>query len=73
MVYIIFAPSAWWFLLLPIHFLMGPVQGAIVNWCGHKYGYANFDNGDKSKNTFFIDFIMLGELFQKNHHKRPNS
>ena len=23
-----------------------PIHGAIVNWCGHKYGYQNFDNGD---------------------------
>ena len=28
---------------LPVHFLMGPIHGAIVNWCGHKYGYRNFD------------------------------
>ena len=41
--YIAFATHWWMFLLLPIHFMMGPIQGAIVNWCGHKYGYANFD------------------------------
>ena len=52
---------------------MGPLHGAIVNWCGHKYGYANFDNQDKSKNTTPVDFLMLGELFQNNHHKFPNS
>ena len=40
--YVVFAPSYWWFLLLPIHFLMGPIQGAIVNWFGHKLGYQNF-------------------------------
>lgn len=60
---------------LPIHFLMGPIHGAIVNWSGHKYGYANFDNNDKSKNSLILDFFMLGELFQNNHHrlpKRPN-
>ncbi len=61
------------FFLLPIHFLMGPIHGAIVNWSGHKYGYQNFDNQDKSKNSLIIDFLMLGELFQNNHHKRPNS
>jgi stearoyl-CoA desaturase (Delta-9 desaturase) len=59
------------FALLPIHFLMGPIHGAIVNWSGHKYGYANFDNHDKSKNTLVFDFLMLGELFQNNHHKLP--
>jgi stearoyl-CoA desaturase (delta-9 desaturase) len=74
--YIVFATSWWMFLLLPIHFLMGPIQGAVVNWAGHKYGYRNFpDEKDKSKNTLFIDFLMLGELFQNNHHHagaRPN-
>lgn len=71
--YVIFATHWWMFLLLPIHWLMGPIHGAIVNWCGHKYGYSNFDNNDKSKNTSPFDFLMLGELFQNNHHKYPNS
>ena len=71
--YVAFATQWWMFLLLPIHFLMGPIHGAIVNWCGHKYGYANFDNNDKSKNSTPFDFLMLGELFQNNHHKFPNS
>jgi len=69
--YIKFATAWWMFLLLPIHFFMGPVHGAIVNWCGHKYGYSNYDNHDHSKNTLPIDFLMLGELFQNNHHKKP--
>jgi stearoyl-CoA desaturase (delta-9 desaturase) len=69
--YVAFAPSWVWFLLLPFHFLMGPVHGAIVNWCGHKYGYRNFDTdpGDRSRNTLVFDFVTLGELFQNNHHK----
>ncbi|OKS89298.1 hypothetical protein RG47T_4782 [Mucilaginibacter polytrichastri] len=71
--YVAFATQWWMYLLLPIHFMMGPIHGAIVNWCGHKYGYANFDNNDKSKNTTPFDFLMLGELFQNNHHKHPNS
>ncbi len=61
------------FFLIPIHLLMGPIHGAIVNWSGHKYGYQNFDNQDKSKNSLIFDFLMMGELFQNNHHKRPNS
>ena len=52
---------------------MGPIHGAIVNWAGHKYGYANFNNGDKSKNSEPWGFVMMGELFQNNHHKFPNS
>ncbi|MCI0569755.1 MAG: acyl-CoA desaturase [Myxococcaceae bacterium] len=67
--YVAFATAWWQFLLLPIHFLMGPVHGAIVNWCGHKYGYQNFDNGDKSRNTLPFDVLCMGELFQNNHHK----
>ncbi len=70
--YVHFAEYWWMFLLLPIHFLMGPIHGAVVNWCGHKYGYSNYDNNDHSKNTLPLDFLMLGELFQNNHHKRPN-
>ena len=56
---------------LPVHFMMGPIHGAIVNWCGHKYGYRNFDTtrDDKSRNTLVFDFVTMGELFQNNHHK----
>lgn len=75
-IYLYFATEWWMFLFLPIHFLMGPIHGAVVNWAGHKYGYRNFpDEKDKSKNTLIIDFLMLGELFQNNHHHagaRPN-
>jgi len=61
--------TAWWqFLLLPIHWLMGPVHGAIVNWCGHRYGYRNFRTSDASRNSLPVDLVMLGELFQNNHH-----
>jgi len=71
--YIHFAPSPVWFLLVPAHWLMGPIHGAIVNWCGHKYGYRNFDNGDASRNTLPFDFVTMGELFQNNHHKYGQS
>ncbi len=68
-----FATNYWVFILLPIHFFMGPVHGAIVNWCGHKYGYSNYDNNDHSKNSLPLDFLLMGELFQNNHHKSPNN
>ena len=67
--YVAFATSPWQFLLLPVHFMMGPVHGAIVNWCGHKYGYRNFDSSDKSRNTLPVELLCMGELFQNNHHK----
>lgn len=65
--------SAFWLLLLPIHFLMGPIQGATVNWCGHKYGYSNYDNHDHSKNSEPWGIILMGELHQNNHHMYPKS
>jgi stearoyl-CoA desaturase (delta-9 desaturase) len=71
--YVAFAAHWWMFLLLPVHFLIGPIQGAIVNWCGHKYGYSNYENHDHSKNSIPIDFLLMGELMQNNHHKSPNS
>lgn len=69
--YVAFAPHWAWFALLPAHFLMGPIHGAIVNWCGHKYGYRNFETTthDRSRNTLVFDFLTMGELFQNNHHK----
>jgi stearoyl-CoA desaturase (Delta-9 desaturase) len=75
MVYVIFAPSPWFFLLLPVHFLMSPIHGAIINWFAHKYGYRNFEVGDTSKNFLPVDFLMMGESYHNNHHKhgsRPN-
>ncbi len=67
--YIAFATHWWMFLLLPIHWVMGPVHGAIVNWCGHKLGYRNYTSDDNSKNTLLFDVLTMGELFQNNHHK----
>lgn len=66
--YLEFAPHWGWFLLLPVHFIMGPLHGFIVNWCGHKYGYRNFSNEDGSKNTLPVELFLMGELFQNNHH-----
>ncbi len=67
--YFTFVTAPWQWALLPMHFVMGPIHGAIVNWCGHKYGYQSFDNGDASRNTLPFDFLTAGELFQNNHHK----
>ena len=68
--YFAFATHWWQFaFMLPVQMVLGPVHGAIVNWCGHKYGYQNFDNGDQSRNTLPFDVLTMGELFQNNHHK----
>jgi stearoyl-CoA desaturase (Delta-9 desaturase) len=66
--YLAFATASWQYLLLPVHFVMGPVHGAIVNWCGHRAGYRNFATSDQSRNTLPIDVLTMGELFQNNHH-----
>lgn len=67
-IYIIWAPSLYYFFLLPLHFVMGPIHGFIVNWYGHKRGYRNFDLDDHSQNTLPIDLLAIGELYQNNHH-----
>jgi stearoyl-CoA desaturase (delta-9 desaturase) len=69
LIYIAFATHWWVFLLLPFHYVLGPVHGAIVNWAGHKLGYRNYDSDDQSKNTLVVDVLTMGELFQNNHHK----
>ncbi|HEX2675129.1 MAG TPA: acyl-CoA desaturase [Polyangiales bacterium] len=71
--YLAFAPHPLFLLLLPAHYLMGPIHGAIVNWAGHKYGYRNFDTRDQSRNVLVWDFVTLGELFQNNHHRHGQS
>ena len=68
--YMHFAGEHYWlYALVPVHYVMGPVHGAIVNWCGHMYGYRNYESTDRSKNTLVFDVLTAGELFQNNHHK----
>jgi stearoyl-CoA desaturase (delta-9 desaturase) len=67
--YLQFATSPWMFALLPLHFLMSPIHGAIINWFAHKYGYRNFEVKDTSKNFLPVDFLMMGESYHNNHHK----
>lgn len=73
--YAAFAPNLWWWLLLPVHFIMSPLHGAIINWFAHKIGYRNFEVSDKSRNLMPVDIFMMGEGYHNNHHKfgsRPN-
>ncbi len=67
--YATFATEWWLWLLLPIHFLMSPIHGAIINWFAHKYGYRNYEVGDTSRNFLPFDFLMMGESYHNNHHK----
>ncbi len=68
-VYLQFATTWWLWLLLPVHFLMSPIHGAIINWFAHKYGYRNYEVTDTSKNFLPFDFLMMGESYHNNHHK----
>jgi len=72
-IYIVYAPSAWWYLLLPIHIIMLPIQGTIINWFAHKYGSVNFKMKNTSTNLFKLDLLMMGEGYHNNHHKNPSS
>ena len=66
--YIQFATAWWMYLLIPVHILMGPVHGTIVNWFAHKIGYTNHDVDNTSKNLMPFDPFMLGEGYHNNHH-----
>jgi stearoyl-CoA desaturase (delta-9 desaturase) len=50
-----------------------PVQGWMVNFYGHHSGYQTFDLNDNSKNNIIVGVLTMGEGFQNNHHKYPNS
>lgn len=71
-IYVAFAPYWWLYLLLPIHFAMGPVHGVIINWFAHKYGGVNFETDNTSKNLFKVDLLMMGEGYHNNHHVHPS-
>lgn len=73
LIYVLFAPSGWWFLLLPVHILMVPLQGVIINWFAHKYGSVNFRMKNTSTNLFKVDVLMMGEAYHNNHHKNPSA
>lgn len=69
------APLWTFFVFIPLHILMSPVHGVVVNWFSHKYGYRNFEVNDTSTNFLAKDFLMWGECLHNNHHKfggRPN-
>lgn len=72
-IYIMYAPSGWWYMLLPIHILMVPIHGMIINWFAHKYGSRNFEVRNTSTNLFKMDIFMMGEGYHNNHHKNPSA
>lgn len=71
--YIIYAHHWWMYALIPIHILMGPVHGSIINWFAHKYGSVRYSMKNTSRNFIPVDILMLGENYHNNHHKFPSS
>jgi len=69
--YIFCAPAWWCWIFFPITLLSGPIQGAVINWFGHKYGYVNYELDDKSRNTPILGSFTIGECYQNNHHAEP--
>lgn len=72
-IYVLFAPSPWFYLLIPFHILTVPVAAVFINWVAHKWGSVNYEMKNTSKNLWPFDFIMLGEAYHNNHHKYPGS
>lgn len=50
-----------------------PIQGWMVNSFGHAYGYRSFDTGDDSRNNIAVALLVMGEGYQNNHHRFPQS
>ncbi|HRH47597.1 MAG TPA: fatty acid desaturase [Panacibacter sp.] len=69
--YISFATAWWQFLLLPLTIIMGTLQGAVVNWWAHKFGYTNYFVNNTSKNILPVDLFFWGEAYHNNHHQYP--
>ncbi|NOU61186.1 acyl-CoA desaturase [Marinifilum caeruleilacunae] len=70
-IYILYAPNIYFFFLLPVHFFMSPIHGAIINWFSHKIGYKNFKQDNHSTNLFPIEIFLGGEALHNNHHAQP--
>jgi stearoyl-CoA desaturase (delta-9 desaturase) len=71
-IYYLIATEWWMYLFLPIHFAMGSIQGAVVNWWAHVFGYVNFKTNNTSKNIIPVDLVFWGEAYHNNHHKYPS-
>ncbi|WP_437913441.1 hypothetical protein WME73_43445 [Sorangium sp. So ce302] len=52
---------------------MGPLHGAIVSSCGHRYGDFSFNDDDGSRDTLALDSVTLGELSQNDRHESSMS
>ena len=75
LIYYTFVPESalWMWALLPLHCIMTPLQGVIINWWAHIIGYTNYKLPDTSKNLMPFDIFMMGEGYHNNHHGNPNN
>ena len=72
--YVSFAPNPWFWFLFPLTIFSGPIQGAVVNWFGHMWGYRNHPHlKDNSRNTPVVAILFMGEPNQNNHHNNPHN
>ncbi|HRI20137.1 MAG TPA: acyl-CoA desaturase [Panacibacter sp.] len=69
--YLRFATGWWQFIFLPLTIIMGTLQGAVVNWWAHKFGYVNYSVKNTSKNIIPVDLFFWGESYHNNHHHNP--
>ena len=40
---------------------------------GHKFGKQDFSTGDDSRNSFWLNFVLLGDGWHNTHHAIPNA
>lgn len=71
LIYINLATAWWQFLFLPFTIIIGTLQGAVVNWWAHKFGYRNYEVEDTSRNVMPVDIFLWGESYHNNHHRYP--
>jgi stearoyl-CoA desaturase (Delta-9 desaturase) len=69
--YILFARRWWMYTFLPLTCALSSVQGTLINWWAHKFGYVNYPMDNTSKNIFPFDVIFCGDAYHNNHHKFP--
>ena len=53
--YIAFATAWWMYLFLPLTITMCTVQGTLINWWAHKFGYVNYSMKNTSKNILPVE------------------
>ncbi len=69
--YITFATTWLVYFLLPVTIALCTVQGTMINWWAHKFGYVNYPMKNTSKNILPVDFLFIGDAYHNNHHKFP--